>query len=226
MNVEKGIEKGIVVNYPCEIAFIDKKDKGVIWYKNEVNNPNCLYFLFQCSFQIHCYREYNHQMMRIISCCTEEYLDICIPNEYKFVSITPCCCEKLYSCCFCALYFNTCLSKLVSIQYCVMYCDGSNELHPPHRLPDHSSFYEIIHSIALEEAGISHILNAEGEKIQKAVAISNSIGELICVNESVKHTLTQVTMLEGMLYSKLEAVVNSDVFLNCNKDCDNSSVEE
>lgn len=65
-----------------------------------------------------------------------------------------------------------------------------------------------MHSIALEEAGISHILNAEGEKIQKAVASSSNIEQLICVNESVKRTLTQMTLLEGMLYSKLEALVS------------------
>lgn len=65
-----------------------------------------------------------------------------------------------------------------------------------------------MHSVALEEAGIAHILNAEGEKLQKAVAESTSIEELLCVNESVKRTITQITLLEGQLYSKLETLSN------------------
>ncbi|MGX8833514.1 hypothetical protein ACWG0P_04800 [Amedibacillus sp. YH-ame6] len=65
---------------------------------------------------------------------------------------------------------------------------------------------EVIHSIALEEAGIAHILNAEGEKLQKAVASDISIEELLMVNESVRKTITQITLLEGQLYSKLESL--------------------
>lgn len=63
-----------------------------------------------------------------------------------------------------------------------------------------------MHSVALEEAGIAHILNAEGEKLQKAVATSTSIQELLCINESVRRTVTQIALLEGQLYSKLEVI--------------------
>lgn len=63
-----------------------------------------------------------------------------------------------------------------------------------------------MHSVALEEAGIAHILNAEGEKLQKAVATSHNIQELLCINESVRKTITQITLLEGQLYSKLEVL--------------------
>lgn len=77
----------------------------------------------------------------------------------------------------------------------------------PHPIPSCScGKYEILHSIALEEAGIAHILNAEGEKLQRAVAESGSICELLAVNESVKRMVTQITILEGQLYSKLEAL--------------------
>lgn len=69
-----------------------------------------------------------------------------------------------------------------------------------------------MHSVALEEAGIAHILNAEGEKLQKAVATCTSIQELLCVNESVRRTVTQIVLLEGQLYSKLESISGC---LNC-----------
>lgn len=107
-------------------------------------------------------------------------------------------------------------------------CDCEDCCHHPH--PKKCGAYEIIHSIALEEAGIAHILNAEGEKIQKAVALSKNIEELICVNQSVKRTLTQISILEGHLYAKLEAVLCGscdkckdccDDCCKCDCDCDN-----
>lgn len=77
---------------------------------------------------------------------------------------------------------------------------------PPY-CPDRHGCYEILHSIALEEAALAHILNAEGEKLQKAVALDSSVEQLLCVNESIKQTITQVSILEGQLYSKLESIV-------------------
>lgn len=65
---------------------------------------------------------------------------------------------------------------------------------------------EILHSVALEEAALSHILNAEGEKIQKAVAMKDAtIQDLLCINSSVAKTIREVTSLELVLLSKLEA---------------------
>lgn len=63
---------------------------------------------------------------------------------------------------------------------------------------------DIIESIALQETGLSHILNAEGEKIQKAVAMSTTADELLAVNQSVASMINAITRLEMMLQSKLE----------------------
>lgn len=66
----------------------------------------------------------------------------------------------------------------------------------------------LVQSIALEEASLSHILNAEGEKIQKAVAMHNcSQKDLIEVNRSVENMVEKVTNLEMVLKSKLEMVL-------------------
>lgn len=74
---------------------------------------------------------------------------------------------------------------------------------------------DIMESIALTEASIAHILNAEGEKLQKAIACSRNVSELLCVNESVLKTIIQTTQLEQMLYNKLESVLRAD----CCEDC-------
>lgn len=63
---------------------------------------------------------------------------------------------------------------------------------------------DIIESIALVEAAISHILNAEGEKIQKILCASDSPCDILRVNEAVNKTIINITQLEHVLYSKLQ----------------------
>ncbi|MEG2322235.1 MAG: hypothetical protein RSB71_01975 [Bacilli bacterium] len=63
---------------------------------------------------------------------------------------------------------------------------------------------DIIESVALEQTALSHILNAEGEKIQKALAISTTNNELLAVNKSVQTMVNSITRLETILQGKLE----------------------
>lgn len=65
---------------------------------------------------------------------------------------------------------------------------------------------DLMTSVALEEAALAHILNAEGEKIQKIVANSTSAEELIAVNTSVESMVKSITRLETVLQDKLELV--------------------
>ncbi|WP_352400810.1 hypothetical protein [Anaerotignum sp.] len=70
---------------------------------------------------------------------------------------------------------------------------------------------DIIESIALEQAALSHILNAEGEKIQKIVglsAIPDDIEIMLATNKSVKHMVNSITRLEVLLQTKLELFEN------------------
>jgi hypothetical protein len=68
---------------------------------------------------------------------------------------------------------------------------------------------DIIESVALEQAAISHILNAEGEKIQKAVCFACNVEQMIQVNRSVKSMVNAITRLEIVLQAKL------DMFQDC-----------
>ena len=63
---------------------------------------------------------------------------------------------------------------------------------------------DIIESIALEETGLAHIINAEGEKIQRALEIADSTDDLINVNKSVKDTLVNIIKMQMLLQFKLE----------------------
>lgn len=63
---------------------------------------------------------------------------------------------------------------------------------------------DIIESVALEETALSHILNAEGEKIQKMVAMQDVTPEvLLAINKSVESMVNAVSRLEMILQSKL-----------------------
>ncbi|MEM1484855.1 hypothetical protein V6615_08220 [Oscillospiraceae bacterium PP1C4] len=62
---------------------------------------------------------------------------------------------------------------------------------------------DIIQSVALEQTALSHILNAEGEKIQAVVAMSATTDQMLAVNSSVKSMVNTVAQLEMVLQSKL-----------------------
>ncbi|MEG1980948.1 MAG: hypothetical protein RR073_00440 [Clostridia bacterium] len=62
---------------------------------------------------------------------------------------------------------------------------------------------DIITSVALEQTALSHILNAEGEKIQKIVANATTAEQMLAVNKSVQEMVTAITKLEMILESKL-----------------------
>lgn len=65
----------------------------------------------------------------------------------------------------------------------------------------------LVQSIALEETAISHILNAEGEKIQKVLSMHEcDTKDLLAVNKSVENMVDKITSLEIVLKSKLDLI--------------------
>ncbi len=65
----------------------------------------------------------------------------------------------------------------------------------------------LLQSIALEETAISHILNAEGEKLQKAISLDCEQKDLIEVNKSVENMVDKITSLEIVLKAKLDLIM-------------------
>ncbi len=63
---------------------------------------------------------------------------------------------------------------------------------------------DLIQSVALEQTALSHILNAEGEKIQAVLADDEVTPELLLkTNKSVQGMVEAITRLEMLLHSKL-----------------------
>lgn len=66
---------------------------------------------------------------------------------------------------------------------------------------------DLIASVALEQAALAAIANAEGAKIQKIAAMGDSTTqELLCLNKSVADMMESIAMLEAVLKQKLSIV--------------------
>lgn len=72
----------------------------------------------------------------------------------------------------------------------------------------------LLASIAFEELGLAHIINAEGEKIQYALGTlpglskQASLDEILRVNENVQETISTLIKKELVLDSKLKHVID------------------
>lgn len=66
---------------------------------------------------------------------------------------------------------------------------------------------DLIESVALQQAALAAIANAEGAKIQKVVSMSTaSTQELLCINKSVEAMMASITLLESILKQKMSIV--------------------
>lgn len=64
---------------------------------------------------------------------------------------------------------------------------------------------DLIESVALQETALSHIINAEGEKMQAIIAMEDvTSDQLLALNKSVEQMIGAITRLEMMLQAKLE----------------------
>ena len=64
---------------------------------------------------------------------------------------------------------------------------------------------DLFESIALQQAALAHILNAEGEKLQKVFSIPGISPEIILqTNQSVESMVNSIASLESILKQKLD----------------------
>ena len=66
----------------------------------------------------------------------------------------------------------------------------------------------LLSSIALEELGLAHIINAEGEKIQKVLEDKPCLDALLKIDKSVQTTLRDIIKKEMLLEFKFENVLD------------------
>lgn len=77
-------------------------------------------------------------------------------------------------------------------------------------LPRSQAISDVIESIVLQQVAISHILNAEGEKLQKILSFEDvSYEDILAANKSVESMVNSVSNLEMVLRDKM------DLFSGC-----------
>ena len=77
----------------------------------------------------------------------------------------------------------------------------------------------LLSSIAMEEIGLSHILNAEGEKLQSILKYVCNLDDYLKINGSVNQTLQTIVKSQILLQFKLKDVIS----LSENTHCDHTS---
>ncbi len=88
----------------------------------------------------------------------------------------------------------------------------------PETMTREDAINQIISSIAMEELSLSHILNAEGEKLQYVLGtlegssgLSPSVEQLLKVNDSLQQTLSTAMQNQMFLQNKMSAALNAPV---------------
>lgn len=71
-------------------------------------------------------------------------------------------------------------------------------------MPRSQAITDLIVSVALQQAALSHILNAEGEKIQKILSFEQlAPATILRTNRSVESMVNSISNLESILNDKI-----------------------
>jgi len=90
------------------------------------------------------------------------------------------------------------------------------DIKPDIHIKRHDVLNLLLSSIALEEMGLSHIINAEGEKLQRVIQMKeSSLNDLLEVNDSVERMLRNVIKNQMLLHFKLEDVIKLEKMSSC-----------
>lgn len=92
------------------------------------------------------------------------------------------------------------------------------DINPLITLTREKVFYLLLTSVAMEEISLSHIMNAEGEKIQK-ILNSNDVclEDLLLVNKSVDRIMRSIMKNQLLLLCKLEDILSLEQSGKCHE---------
>ena len=96
------------------------------------------------------------------------------------------------------------------------------DMTPDIRLSRREAVNLLLTSIAMEEIGISHLLNAEGEKVQYVLTKHPSVDELIRFTRTTERLLRDLIHKEILLQEKLSQVIDFE----CSPACEKEEYEE
>lgn len=198
-----GCEDCLYIAYPTVVG---RYDKGVFHPLPSVKGL-ILSLLVICPGYLLVTRQGKHQVLHHFFDTGEKIFQTTLPEDIAIqgMAYNGCCQGRLDL----LLRERACYSKMCSLAV-TAYELGFEPCICNHKICHHSCpclsnpIDEVIESIALVEASLSHILNAQGEELQKVVAGEYSLEEMLQVNGQVNKTICKVTQLERVLCGKLE----------------------
>lgn len=85
------------------------------------------------------------------------------------------------------------------------------DIKPDIHLKRHDVLNLLLSSIAMEEMSLSHIINAEGEKLHKIIQSEESnIKDMLEINEGLERMMRNIIKNQILLQFKLEDVIKLD----------------
>lgn len=161
-------------------------------------------------------RRENQYDIYVINACGEKIADFCIESVFvpKNLIFHPCtaACQKPEIWAFMCkrnCYPYLCQCSIGIDDFGFVPCSCNDKIYKPCGCKDvvcQDTCCDIMQSIAFVETAIAHILNAEGEKLQKVLCTTDDIHQIICVNREINQMIVNVTHLEQTLYEKLNAL--------------------
>ncbi|MEG2857736.1 MAG: hypothetical protein RR994_03865, partial [Clostridia bacterium] len=159
------------------------------------------------------------KFIRIYSGCGELVSKCEVPREISIEAIlfNPCTCDFSH----CHFYILASKDNCYSYVYhCILDCEEvcagiyqcnynicKDDCSPGERgCNPKKACCDVLESIALVETALSHILNAEGEKLQKVIASTDDVCKMLEANDSVRRTIEKAAHLECILYDKMGAL--------------------
>lgn len=79
---------------------------------------------------------------------------------------------------------------------------------------------DIVESIAMEEAAISHILSSEGELIRKLRDMKCSTAELLAANKSINRVIKTTLKMQMLLQFKMEEAEEAFAGIGAFEECE------
>ncbi|MEG0771435.1 MAG: hypothetical protein RR436_06020 [Clostridia bacterium] len=131
--------------------------------------------------------------------CYKNHIYVLVTKKGQYPYILDC----IIKCDLLPLGFNNCNYNV---------CNDNCHKKPCHR----NVCADVLESVALVETALSHILNAEGEKLQKVIESTTDVCKILETNCSITKTIEKATHLECILYDKISLV--KDICCFCDKD--------
>lgn len=209
----------LLVSFPCIVVKVEKDSgKAVIVYS--ANREEITGVLGLCPGMLLSILREQRQFIEILDSEEKSIGSFCINNPYllKNLLFNPCESDcpyppievfalskknfEPYLCKWELSYEDLCFIPH-DCNYQCKKCSGDSKPQP-----EHDPCADIMESIALIEAALAHILNAEGEKLQKILQETDDIEKILCVNHEIDKTIVQITHLEHVLHAKLTAIID------------------